>query len=80
MEDLIKELAVSSPGVVAVIVVVILFLRALRERDSTIKDIASDFANASRAQTEESKKLREAIGVNSEIIKQCQQRYEKLST
>ena len=74
MEELIKELVVSVPAVVGIIIVVMLFLRALRDRDVTIKDIANDFASASREHTEESKKLREALGVNSEIIKQCQQK------
>ena len=72
MEELLKELVGSSPALVAFIIVSVLFLRALRSRDVTIETIAKDFANTSRLQTEESKKLRETIGANSEIIKQCQ--------
>lgn len=74
MEEILKELVVGSPAVVAVIVVVVLFLRASKERDATIKDIANDFADASREHTQESKKLCEALGVNSEILKQCQEK------
>lgn len=72
MEELLLKLVGSSPALVAFIIVTVLFLRALGKRDDTIKDIAKDFANASRLQTEESKKLRETLGANSEIIKQCQ--------
>lgn len=74
MEEILKELVVGSPAVVAVIVVVVLFLRASKERDATMKEISKDFTDASREHTEESKKLRETLGVNSEILKQCQEK------
>ena len=68
-----KEIAVEVPALVGVIVVVWFFLRALRERDATIREIARDFASAMREHTEEGKNLRETIGAHSEVMKRCQQ-------
>lgn len=74
LETVIPELVGNSPVVAAIIVIVILFLRALKDRDKTITDVCKDFADATREQTEESKKLREVLGAHSEVIRRCSER------
>lgn len=74
MEDLLLEFVGTSPVVAAIIIIVVLFLRALKDRDSTITDVCKDFADATREQTEESKKLREVLGAHSEVIRRCSER------
>lgn len=71
MEELLGEMVAGSPSLVGVIIVAWMFLRALAKRDDTIKDIAEMFSNTTRENVEEAKSLKEVIGANSEIIKQC---------
>jgi len=78
----LDKLLVQSPTAAAVIIVVALFLAALwkimqlfkdmlQVKDGTIKRIVDDYMKASREQREETGKLREIIGANSEIINRC---------
>lgn len=83
MEEILKGMAMESPQLVGTIILVSIFLRALhvliksnrdtlKDRDDTIKIIASDFANASRAHSEEMGKLAENIGAHTEAIRRCE--------
>lgn len=75
MEDRIWEFVAEAPGYGIAIILVWFFLKALGKRDETIKDIAETFAASSEVSSagivEESKAMRETLGVNSEVLKQC---------
>lgn len=74
MEDLLKELVVETPSLVGIIIIAWLFLRALAARDKTINEIAKLFSETTKESVDEMKSLKEVIGANSEIIKQCHKR------
>lgn len=71
MEDRIWEFVAEAPGYGIALFLVWFFLKALAKRDETIKEIAETFAEASMENAGETKALKEIIGANSEVIKQC---------
>lgn len=71
MEKVLLEMIASSPALAGVILISWLFLKALKSRDETIRDIAKDFSDSSKKTAEDMQGLKEVIGANSEVIKQA---------